>query len=42
VTGSARYNTGFSGMNLDQDGRIVHTTPFGIVRYDAGDSAVSR
>jgi hypothetical protein len=39
VTGSARYNTGFSGMNLDQDGRVVHTTPFGIVRYDPGPTA---
>ena len=39
VTGSARYNTGFSGMNLDQDGRIVHTTPFGIVRYAPGPRA---
>lgn len=34
VTGSNRYNTLFSGMNLDQQGRIVHTTVFGIVRYD--------
>ena len=42
VTGSARYNTGFSGMNLDQDGRIVHTTPFGIVRYDPGPGAARR
>lgn len=34
VTGSNRYNTLFSGMNLDQQGRIVHTTVFGIVRYE--------
>ena len=34
VTGSNRYNTLFSGMNLDQEGRIIHTTAFGIVRYD--------
>ena len=32
VTGSSRYNTLFSGLNIDQDGRIVHTTMFGIVR----------
>jgi hypothetical protein len=29
-------------MNLDQDGRIVHTTPFGIVRYDPGPGAARR
>lgn len=34
VTGSSRYNTLFSGLNLDQDGRVVHTTMFGIVRYE--------
>ena len=34
TTGSSRYNTLFSGMNVDQQGRIVHTTAFGIVRYD--------
>lgn len=34
ITGSSRYNALFSGMNLDQEGRIVHTTPFGIVRYE--------
>ena len=34
VTGSNRYNTLFSGLNIDQDGRIVHTTMFGILRYD--------
>jgi hypothetical protein len=33
MTGSSRYNTLFSGLNIDQDGRIVHTTMFGIVRY---------
>ena len=33
-TGSARYNTLFSGMNLDHEGRIIHTTAFGIVRYE--------
>jgi hypothetical protein len=34
VTGSSRYNSLFSGMNLDQAGRIVHTTAYGIVRYE--------
>ena len=34
VTGSNRYNTLFSGMLMDQEGRIIHTTAFGIVRYD--------
>jgi hypothetical protein len=34
TTGSSRYNTLYSGMNLDEDGRIVHTTMFGIVRYE--------
>ena len=34
VTGSGRYNSLFSGINLDQEGRIVHTTAFGIVRYE--------
>ncbi|MDX1734579.1 MAG: hypothetical protein R3228_09430 [Halioglobus sp.] len=34
VTGSARYNSLFSGMNLDYEGRILHTTAFGIVRYE--------
>jgi hypothetical protein len=36
VTGSNRYNTLFSGINLDEEGRIIHTTAFGIVRYDPG------
>jgi hypothetical protein len=34
VTGSNRYNSHFSGINLDEDGRLIHTTSFGIVRYD--------
>jgi hypothetical protein len=34
VTGSNRYNSLFSGMNIDNDGRIIHTTMFGILRYD--------
>lgn len=33
-TGSNRYNTLFSGVNLDQEGRVVHTTSFGILRYE--------
>lgn len=33
TTGSNRYNSLYSGINLDQDGRVVHTTAFGIVRY---------
>ena len=33
VTGSYRYNTLFSGLFLDQEGRIIHTTAYGIVRY---------
>ena len=37
VTGSNRYNTLYSGMNLDQEGRILHTTMFGIVRYEPAD-----
>lgn len=34
VTGSVRYNSLFSGINLDEDGRLIHTTAFGIVRYE--------
>jgi hypothetical protein len=37
ITGSNRYNTLFSGMNIDDQGRIIHTTAFGIVRYDVAD-----
>ncbi len=33
-TGSARYNTQFSGVKMDQEGRIMHTTMHGIVRYE--------
>ena len=33
VTGSGRYNSLFSGINLDAEGRVIHTTAFGIVRY---------
>jgi hypothetical protein len=34
VTGSSRYNTQFSGVLMDQEGRILHTTIHGIVRYE--------
>lgn len=34
VTGSNRYNTLFSGLFLDQEGRVIHTTMFGILRYE--------
>jgi hypothetical protein len=33
ITGSYRYNTNFSGMNIDDGGAVVHTTTFGVVRY---------
>ncbi len=33
VTGSNRYNSNFSGISLDQEGRICHATEFGLVRY---------
>ena len=33
-TGSSRFNTLFSGLTLDQEGRIMHTTTHGIVRYE--------
>ena len=33
-TGSSRYNTVFSGVMLDQEGRLMHTTLHGIVRYE--------
>lgn len=32
--GSTRYNTTYSGLMLDQEGRIIHTTFMGIVRYE--------
>lgn len=34
VTGSSRYNTQFSGVMMDQEGRIMHTTVHGILRYE--------
>ncbi|MGI9600965.1 MAG: hypothetical protein ACR2QE_03710 [Acidimicrobiales bacterium] len=34
VTGSQRYNTRYSGVFLDQEGRLMHTTTYGIVRYE--------
>ncbi len=36
ISGSNRYNSVFSGINIDQDGRVIHTTAFGVVRYDGG------
>lgn len=34
VTGSSRYNTQFSGVLIDQEGRLMHTTIHGLVRYE--------
>ena len=34
TTGSSRYNTQFSGVLMDQEGRLFHTTIHGIVRYE--------
>jgi hypothetical protein len=34
ITGSTRYNTQFSGVLMDQEGRLIHTTVHGIVRYE--------
>ena len=34
TTGSARYNTQFSGVLMDQEGRLFHTTIHGILRYE--------
>jgi hypothetical protein len=34
LTGSSRFNTQFSGVLMDQEGRILHTTIHGIVRYE--------
>ena len=34
TVGSSRYNTQYSGILIDQEGRIVHTTLHGIVRYE--------
>jgi hypothetical protein len=34
TTGSSRYNTQFSGVLMDQEGRLMHTTIHGIVRYE--------
>ena len=41
VTGSARYNTQFSGVLMDQQGRLMHTTMYGIVRYERLPAKVS-
>jgi hypothetical protein len=34
TTASSRYNTQFSGVLLDQEGRLFHTTTHGILRYE--------
>ena len=34
VVGGARYNSLFSGIQLDQEGRIIYGNPFGKVRLD--------
>ncbi len=34
VLGGHRYNSRFSGINIDQNGRIVYATDFGIIRID--------
>ena len=34
VTGSSRFNTQYSGVLMDEEGRIMHTTVHGIVRYE--------
>jgi hypothetical protein len=34
ITGSSRYNTQFSGVLMDQEGRLLHTTIHGILRYE--------
>ncbi len=39
LTGSSRYNTQFSGVMMDQEGRLMHTTIHGIVRYERPGTA---
>jgi hypothetical protein len=34
VVGSSRFNTQYSGVLLDQEGRLMHTTTHGLVRYE--------
>jgi len=34
VLGGHRYNTRYSGMAIDQDGKIVYTTDFGVIRIN--------
>ena len=34
VVGGARYNSLFSGVHLDQEGRIIYGNPFGKLRLD--------
>ncbi|MFW2389484.1 MAG: hypothetical protein ACN4G0_14180 [Polyangiales bacterium] len=35
VVGGSRYNSLFSGIQLDQEGRIIYGNPFGKLRLDA-------
>ena len=34
MVGGARYNSLFSGVHLDQEGRIIYGNPFGKLRLD--------
>lgn len=34
VSGSSRFNSQYSGVLVDQEGRILHTTIYGVVRYE--------
>ena len=34
VVGGARHNSLFSGVHLDQEGRIIYGNPFGKLRLD--------
>jgi hypothetical protein len=34
VVGGARYNSFFSGVYLDQEGRVIYGTPWGMVRLE--------
>jgi len=42
ITDSSRFNTQFSGVLMDQEGRIFHTTIHGIVRYERLPKSLSR
>jgi hypothetical protein len=34
TVGSSRYNTVYSGLLMDGEGRLIHSTFHGIVRYE--------